>query len=101
MLKISSPEAMEELGFRIAGMLRAGDVLCLTGELGSGKTTLSRGIGAGLNGRCVVHGSKSKKGTAGRRSLARSSARTAASCAAEGSADAANSGNKAWAGSGS
>jgi tRNA threonylcarbamoyladenosine biosynthesis protein TsaE len=54
MLKISSPEAMEDLGLRIAGMLREGDVICLTGDLGAGKTTLSRGIGAGLKVRGQV-----------------------------------------------
>lgn len=54
MLKISSPEAMEDLGLRIAGMLREGDVICLTGELGAGKTTLSRGIGVGLKVRGQV-----------------------------------------------
>jgi tRNA threonylcarbamoyladenosine biosynthesis protein TsaE len=36
------------LGARIAGVLRAGDVVALSGPLGSGKTTLARGCLAGL-----------------------------------------------------
>ncbi|QCR20828.1 tRNA (adenosine(37)-N6)-threonylcarbamoyltransferase complex ATPase subunit type 1 TsaE [Agrococcus sp. SGAir0287] len=39
---------MEALGRRLAGILEAGDVVVLTGELGAGKTTLTRGIGDGL-----------------------------------------------------
>ncbi|MFC7400956.1 tRNA (adenosine(37)-N6)-threonylcarbamoyltransferase complex ATPase subunit type 1 TsaE [Citricoccus sp. GCM10030269] len=36
---------------RLAGALRAGDVLILTGELGAGKTTFTQGLGAGLGVR--------------------------------------------------
>ncbi|MFG3696948.1 tRNA (adenosine(37)-N6)-threonylcarbamoyltransferase complex ATPase subunit type 1 TsaE [Micromonospora sp. NPDC047620] len=35
-------------GRRLAGLLRAGDLLLLTGPLGAGKTALTQGIGAGL-----------------------------------------------------
>ncbi|GIJ21470.1 tRNA (adenosine(37)-N6)-threonylcarbamoyltransferase complex ATPase subunit type 1 TsaE [Micromonospora lutea] len=35
-------------GRRLAGLLRAGDLVLLTGPLGAGKTALTRGIGAGL-----------------------------------------------------
>ena len=45
---IDSPEAMESLGVRIGSQLKAGDVILLNGELGAGKTTLVRGIGAAL-----------------------------------------------------
>ena len=45
---ISTPEEMHELGLDIGRELRAGDVLVLTGPLGAGKTTLTRGIGEGL-----------------------------------------------------
>jgi tRNA threonylcarbamoyladenosine biosynthesis protein TsaE len=40
--------AMEDLGRWLAGHLEAGDVVVLTGPLGAGKTTLTRGIGEGL-----------------------------------------------------
>ncbi|GAA5200526.1 tRNA (adenosine(37)-N6)-threonylcarbamoyltransferase complex ATPase subunit type 1 TsaE [Microbacterium jejuense] len=49
--EIMSPGDMEALGRRIGGMLRPGDLVVLTGPLGAGKTTLTRGIGAGLNVR--------------------------------------------------
>ena len=39
---------MRRLGERLAGWLRAGDLLIATGDLGAGKTTLTQGIGAGL-----------------------------------------------------
>ena len=51
---ISTPEEMHELGLDIARELRAGDVLVLTGPLGAGKTTLTRGIGEGLQVRGPV-----------------------------------------------
>ncbi|MBZ2197763.1 alanine racemase [Ruania sp. N2-46] len=47
-------EATEALGRRLAGLLRAGDLVVLTGDLGAGKTTLTRGIGAGLDVRGPV-----------------------------------------------
>lgn len=34
----------EALGERLAGYLLPGDIICLTGDLGAGKTTLTRGI---------------------------------------------------------
>jgi tRNA threonylcarbamoyladenosine biosynthesis protein TsaE len=45
---------MHELGLRLAGMLRAGDLLVMTGHLGAGKTTLTQGIGEGLKIRGPV-----------------------------------------------
>jgi tRNA threonylcarbamoyladenosine biosynthesis protein TsaE len=39
---------MRALGARLAGVLRAGDLVVLTGPLGAGKTVLVQGIGAGL-----------------------------------------------------
>ena len=47
-------DAMESLGRRLAGLLRAGDLLVLTGPLGAGKTTLTRGLGEGLHVRGQV-----------------------------------------------
>ncbi|MFD0774882.1 tRNA (adenosine(37)-N6)-threonylcarbamoyltransferase complex ATPase subunit type 1 TsaE [Streptomonospora algeriensis] len=43
--------AMRALGRRIAGLLRPGDLLVLSGPLGAGKTTLTQGIGEGLGVR--------------------------------------------------
>ncbi|WP_394555029.1 tRNA (adenosine(37)-N6)-threonylcarbamoyltransferase complex ATPase subunit type 1 TsaE [Agromyces sp. MMS24-JH15] len=45
---------MEELGRELGRMLRAGDLVVLTGPLGAGKTTLTRGIGDGLGIRGPV-----------------------------------------------
>jgi tRNA threonylcarbamoyladenosine biosynthesis protein TsaE len=42
--------ATEAAGHALARLLRAGDVLLLEGPLGAGKTTLVRGIVAGLGG---------------------------------------------------
>ncbi len=47
-MKINSPEEMFELGKRIGSKLQAGDVILLRGELGAGKTALTRGIGTSL-----------------------------------------------------
>jgi tRNA threonylcarbamoyladenosine biosynthesis protein TsaE len=51
---IESPEDMDGFGQRIGGMLRPGDLVVLTGPLGAGKTTLTRGIAAGLGVRGPV-----------------------------------------------
>jgi len=40
----NSPEATEEIGFKIGKKLKAGDIVRLYGELGAGKTTLVKGI---------------------------------------------------------
>lgn len=53
-MRIDNPERMSELGSRIAAELRAGDLVLLNGELGAGKTTLTRGIGAALGVRGAV-----------------------------------------------
>jgi tRNA threonylcarbamoyladenosine biosynthesis protein TsaE len=44
-------DAMFELGRRVAGLVAAGDVLVLSGGLGAGKTTFTKGLGAGLGVR--------------------------------------------------
>jgi tRNA threonylcarbamoyladenosine biosynthesis protein TsaE len=51
---IENPDQMHELGLELGKALRAGDVLVLTGPLGAGKTTLTRGIGEGLGVRGSV-----------------------------------------------
>jgi tRNA threonylcarbamoyladenosine biosynthesis protein TsaE len=43
-----SPAQTHRLGARMGLLLRAGDVICLEGELGSGKTQLAQGIGHGM-----------------------------------------------------
>ena len=45
---------MRALGRRLAGLLRAGDLVILSGALGAGKTTLVQGIGEGLGVRGPV-----------------------------------------------
>ncbi|WP_404434903.1 tRNA (adenosine(37)-N6)-threonylcarbamoyltransferase complex ATPase subunit type 1 TsaE [Microbacterium lacus] len=45
---------MEAFGERMGRMLRPGDLVVLTGPLGAGKTTLTRGMGAGLGIRGPV-----------------------------------------------
>jgi tRNA threonylcarbamoyladenosine biosynthesis protein TsaE len=42
------PAATEAVGARIAGTLRPGDVVLISGELGAGKTTMVRGACAAL-----------------------------------------------------
>jgi len=43
-----SPAEMEEIGIELAAILKDGMVVSLVGPLGSGKTTLSKGIAKGL-----------------------------------------------------
>lgn len=42
-----SPEETEALGERLGRRLEPGDVLCLSGNLGAGKTALTRGLARG------------------------------------------------------
>lgn len=46
-------DVTRDLGARLASMLRAGDLVMLSGGLGAGKTTLAQGVGAamGVRGR--------------------------------------------------
>ncbi len=53
-LVIETPEAMGELGSKLAAELHSGDLVLLNGELGAGKTTLTRGIGEALGVRGAV-----------------------------------------------
>jgi tRNA threonylcarbamoyladenosine biosynthesis protein TsaE len=53
-MQVETPEQMERLGATIAAQLRAGDLVLLNGELGAGKTTLTRGIGDALGVRGAV-----------------------------------------------
>lgn len=51
---LPDPEATRAYGRALARLLRAGDLVLLTGPLGAGKTTLVQGIGAGLGVRGQV-----------------------------------------------
>jgi tRNA threonylcarbamoyladenosine biosynthesis protein TsaE len=51
---VAGAEETQRLGRALARRLRAGDLVLLSGELGAGKTTLTRGIGAGLGVRSPV-----------------------------------------------
>jgi tRNA threonylcarbamoyladenosine biosynthesis protein TsaE len=42
-----SPEQTRRVGMRLGGMLQKGDVVCLQGELGAGKTTFVQGVAQG------------------------------------------------------
>jgi tRNA threonylcarbamoyladenosine biosynthesis protein TsaE len=53
-LRIATHGAMQDLGRALAALLRAGDLVIVTGPLGAGKTTLVQGIGAGLRVRGPV-----------------------------------------------
>jgi tRNA threonylcarbamoyladenosine biosynthesis protein TsaE len=50
-LTIATAAQMRSLGRSLATVLRAGDVVILSGGLGAGKTTLTQGIGDGLGVR--------------------------------------------------
>lgn len=52
--EVDSVAAMDELGRALGAALAAGDLVVLTGPLGAGKTTLTRGIAAALNVRGPV-----------------------------------------------
>lgn len=42
-----SPEQTRRLGVRLGELLKPGDLICLAGDLGSGKTTFAQGIARG------------------------------------------------------
>ena len=47
-MRLSTVEETRAFGERLAGVLRAGDLVILSGPLGAGKTALAQGIGLGL-----------------------------------------------------
>lgn len=50
-LDVPTADAMYDVGLTLAGHLRPGDLVLLTGPLGAGKTTLAAGVGQGLDVR--------------------------------------------------
>ena len=53
-LTLPTPEDTRSVGERLGAVVRAGDLLILTGDLGAGKTTLTQGLGVGLGVRGPV-----------------------------------------------
>jgi tRNA threonylcarbamoyl adenosine modification protein YjeE len=47
-IRVVDELAMHQLGLNLARLLDAGDMVLLTGPLGAGKTTMTRGVGEGL-----------------------------------------------------
>jgi tRNA threonylcarbamoyladenosine biosynthesis protein TsaE len=48
-VRVPTADDMLDLGERLSAVLRPGDVIIASGELGAGKTTLTQGIGRGLD----------------------------------------------------
>lgn len=42
-----SPDQTRRIGIRLGALLQSGDVICLSGDLGAGKTTFTQGIAKG------------------------------------------------------
>lgn len=49
-----SPEQTRQLGVRLGAALQAGDVVCLQGDLGAGKTTFVQGVALGWGSQDAV-----------------------------------------------
>ena len=47
-IKLRNLQGSKNFGIILGKLLKAGDILCLNGDLGAGKTTLSKYIGLGL-----------------------------------------------------
>ena len=48
-LKLNSVEQTVSIGKQIGEMANSGDIICLIGDLGTGKTHLTKGIATGLS----------------------------------------------------
>ena len=47
--EINSVNDTAQLGFNLGLLVNSGDIICLTGDLGTGKTHITKGIAKGLN----------------------------------------------------
>lgn len=50
-ITLPTPEDTQAVGRRLGAVLKAGDLVILTGDLGAGKTTFTQGLGEGLDVR--------------------------------------------------
>lgn len=46
---VDNVEETTAIGFNLGKLLNSGDIICLTGDLGTGKTHITKGIAKGLN----------------------------------------------------
>jgi tRNA threonylcarbamoyladenosine biosynthesis protein TsaE len=53
-IRLATVDDTRDFGRRLATILRAGDLVLLTGPLGAGKTAMAQGIGAGLGVRGAI-----------------------------------------------
>jgi tRNA threonylcarbamoyladenosine biosynthesis protein TsaE len=53
-IRLATVDDTRDFGRGLAGVLRRGDLVLLTGPLGAGKTALAQGIGAGLGVRGTI-----------------------------------------------
>ena len=47
-IRIDGIDKTNKFGEKLGSLLQKGDIICLNGDLGAGKTTLSKAIGKGL-----------------------------------------------------
>jgi len=47
-IRTASPEETIQVGKKLGALLRAGDVVCLNGDLGTGKTRFAQGVACGI-----------------------------------------------------
>ena len=47
-IELKGLEKTKGFGIKLGALLKAGDIICLNGDLGAGKTTLTKSIGLGL-----------------------------------------------------
>ena len=47
-IRLKGLEESKDFGIKLGKFLKSGDIVCLNGDLGAGKTTISKSIGLGL-----------------------------------------------------